>query len=381
MFRVLTVVPTPLALLRLSFRMRLGLVGVLLLLTLSIVWVRFPTPSLDFILIFPLVLACWLFRWRGGFLCLGLVIVVEYIHYNLHFGSTFWSSVWGMFLVTRIVAGTLMCLVIAGLRHMTDALMKAQHTSEQAHLLNEVKDQVLYSLSHELRTPLTQVLGYLDLIEHYHGQLDAETQTQYIMYARSGCEEVLDLLSNVLETARTSTSARPLHLQTFVLHHELQSILKHLDPYLLAEHPVTLALSESLQVYAEPRFVRQIVRNLLTNAFKYTPAHTPIQIQARPDTQPELLCVQISDAGPGIAVEDQALLFQPFVRLKNASTGYIPGTGLGLAICKQLTEAMGGRIWVESRGRKGEGCCFSFTLRLGTAVEPQNLPSSEETLS
>jgi signal transduction histidine kinase len=382
--RVLTIVPTPLALLRLSFRIRLGLVGVSLVLTLSIVWLWFPTPFLDFLMIFPLVLACWLFRWRGGFLCLGLVIIIEFIHYNLSFGSIFWESPWGMFLLTRIVASSLLCLIVAGLRHMTDALVKAQHTSQQAHILNEVKDQVLYSLSHELRTPLTQVLGYLDLIEHYHEHLDAKTQAQYITYARSGCEEVLDLLSNVLETARTSTNDRPLHLQTFALRHELQSILTHLDPYLLEEHPVKLLLSESLQVYAEPRFVRQIIRNLLTNAFKYTPPHTPIQIKAVPDKQPELLCVQVSDAGPGISLEDQSLLFQPFVRLKNASAGYIPGTGLGLAICKQLVEAMGGRIWVESRGRKGEGCCFSFTLRLGTepgaVAGPQDLPSTEETL-
>ena len=100
-------------------------------------------------------------------LCLGTIVVIVGAHYELVFGNTFWHSAWGAFTLTRIVAAFLTCLIFAGLRQMTDALLEAQRVSQQAQLLNQTKDQMLYSLSHELRTPLTQVLGYLDLLEDY----------------------------------------------------------------------------------------------------------------------------------------------------------------------------------------------------------------------
>jgi signal transduction histidine kinase len=111
------------------------------------------------------------------------------------------------------------------------------------------------------------------------------------------------------------------------------------------------------------------MRNLLTNASKYTPAWTPIVVSAdpadeadQPGEQAGMVCVHVRDYGPGIPPEQQASLFQRFVRLPNATKGKQPGSGLGLAICKQLIEAMGGTIRVESSGKDGEGCCFTFTL-------------------
>src|SRR5205807_8763089 len=82
--------------------------------------------------------------------------------------------------------------------------------------------------------------------------------------------------------------------------------------------------------------------------------------------QADMIRVRVRDQGPGIPLEQQPLLFRRFVRLPNAADSMQPGSGLGLAICKQLVEAMGGVIWVESTGRNGEGCCFSFTLMSGS---------------
>jgi signal transduction histidine kinase len=124
-------------------------------------------------------------------------------------------------------------------------------------------------------------------------------------------------------------------------------------------------------VRADRQFLHQILVNLLSNAFKYTPGGTTITISAEPyvpapengtrETAPKVLvCVQ--DAGPGIPPEDIPLLFGKFVRLKRDMVGSVRGTGLGLYICKQMVENMGGRIWVESTGIPGEGSRFCFTL-------------------
>jgi signal transduction histidine kinase len=111
------------------------------------------------------------------------------------------------------------------------------------------------------------------------------------------------------------------------------------------------------------------MRNLLTNACKYTPAGTPITVSAaplgaaeHPRGQAGMVCVRVRDEGPGILPEQQARIFERFVRLPDTAASAQPGSGLGLAICKQLVEAMGGTIWVESTGRAGEGACFSFAL-------------------
>ena len=105
------------------------------------------------------------------------------------------------------------------------------------------------------------------------------------------------------------------------------------------------------------------------NAFKYSLAGTPIVISAALNTDaahagrrtpPVSICVK--DSGPGIPADEISLLFSPFVRLKRDLTGPVQGTGLGLYISKNIVEAMGGRIWVESTGIPGEGSSFCFAL-------------------
>jgi signal transduction histidine kinase len=89
----------------------------------------------------------------------------------------------------------------------------------------------------------------------------------------------------------------------------------------------------------------------------------PYDIHAQ-ETSAEYVCISVKDTGPGIPPEEIGLLFERFVRLQRDLAGAKRGTGLGLYISKQLVEAMGGRIWVESSGIEGEGSLFCFTLPL-----------------
>lgn len=250
---------------------------------------------------------------------------------------------------------------------------RLQQAYEQEHALNEWKDQVLQDLNHELRIPLTQVDGYLELLETYRDTLDAATQAQFIAQAREGCNELLNLIRTAMETLQAPGPLQPVRMSIFSLRHEIHTALAHCDSPLLQEHPVQLDIADSLQVYADPRCLRQVLRNLLSNACKYTPAGTAITVSAsllnatdEPRGQAGMVCVRVRDEGPGISPEHQACVFERFVRLPGAAASAQPGSGLGLAICKQLVEAMGGTIWVESTGRDGEGSCFSFTLASGS---------------
>jgi signal transduction histidine kinase len=376
------VVAVLLRLLRLPVKRRLALALGALVVSLGLYGLAFPATYLSGMLMLPLVLSAWLFGWQGGLLCVAGISLILGAGYGVTFGGTFWSPVWFVPFVTGTLCGLAVCLTVGVMRCMADALLVAQHkiarteqAYQQEHALNEFKEQVLQNLSHELRTPLTHILGYLDLLETYQDQFDAATQARFIIYARSGCEELLSLIATALDPAHASGVQQSLHLSIFSLQHEVQTVMAHLEPGFLQDYRFELDISESVRVYTDPRFVRQVVRNLLTNACKYTPPQTRITVSATPwlpkdgqQAHTNMICVRVSDEGPGIPPEQQPLLFQRFVRLPNAAASTQPGTGLGLAICKQLVEAMGGSIWVESTGQKGEGCCFSFTLASGSAA-------------
>ena len=126
---------------------------------------------------------------------------------------------------------------------------------------------------------------------------------------------------------------------------------------------------EQVTVLADEQALRQVLRNLLSNTFKYAPKGTPVSIRAVVDERPQV-CICVQDAGPGIPPSELPLLFQKFVRLKRDLSGTVRGTGLGLYISKRLIEAMHGQIWAESSGEPGEGSCFCFTLPRACETAP-----------
>ena len=111
-------------------------------------------------------------------------------------------------------------------------------------------------------------------------------------------------------------------------------------------------------VQADPRWIRQVFRNILDNAIKYSPDGGLVIV--RGEVRPEDIVISIADQGLGISPEDLIPLFEKFHRVKAASNYHIPGTGLGLPIARAIIEAHGGRIWVESK--LGHGTTVFFSL-------------------
>src|SRR6266699_741555 len=240
---------------------------------------------------------------------------------------------------------------------------------EQQRRLNELKDQFILHVSHELRTPLTQVYGYLELLGNFHDTLTSEKRARFTLQATQGCETLQQLIDTILDAAGTDSHQTPLQVQEHVVSDLVHEVLEQFEPLQLQEHPVHLEIAEGLVVQADRQALCRVLCNLLSNAFKYPPAQTSVQVVAMrsdPDTGRtdgiSQACICVQDTGPGIAPEDIPLLFGKFVRLKRDLAGSKRGTGLGLYISKHLVEAMGGRIWVESAGIVGQGSRFYFTL-------------------
>jgi signal transduction histidine kinase len=112
------------------------------------------------------------------------------------------------------------------------------------------------------------------------------------------------------------------------------------------------------ELYADKRKVKQVLVNLLSNAFKFTPDGGTITVEVQKAVREVVFSVE--DTGPGISEEDQKRLFRPFEQLQSPLTKKVKGTGLGLHLSKRLVELHGGRIWVKSE--LGKGSIFSFSI-------------------
>ena len=258
--------------------------------------------------------------------------------------------------------------------HVANSQLEEQATQvetayNQQVYLNELKDDFLLNVNHELRTPLTAIYGFLDLLREYHGQLDSTMELTLINQAVYGCEELQQLVNNVLDTLQGDFKEKEPTSDVFSLAMVADEVINLFEPQKKLDYHISLVIPEDLFVLADRQYVHQVLLNLLSNAFKYSPIDTSIEISARlydhstaKRNVQSLVCVSIQDAGPGIPPTEAPLLFGKFVRLKRDLVGSVRGTGLGLYISKQLVEAMGGNIWVESSGVAGQGSRFSFTL-------------------
>ena len=242
---------------------------------------------------------------------------------------------------------------------MTLELLAAYERQKE---LDRLKDQFIMTASHELRTPLTAVQGYIELLEEYNQLLAPEARAEFIAKAHRGCEELVLMVGNIMDASRVEVDAENIRLAPISLAESVQHILEILEGITKRENrSVEIDVPSSLLVMAEDLRLRQVLLNLVSNALKYSPPGSPIAISA--DAQGEDVTLHVRDAGLGVPLEGQQHLFERFMRLERDMNSPIRGAGLGLYISKQLIEAMGGHIWVESTGQPGKGSTFSFTLK------------------
>jgi signal transduction histidine kinase len=233
--------------------------------------------------------------------------------------------------------------------------------------LDELKDQFMVTASHELRTPLTAVQGYLELLAQFGPNLPRAQQQEFLQKARRGCDELVLLLSNVMDASRLEIEAgiRPAHLLRIPVKEVISDVITLIEPQAkLDRRLIQMFVPDQLCAKVDAARLRQVLLNLSSNALKYSPLGTPITYRARAVPDRSAAIISVSDRGPGIRPEDQARLFQRFTRLERDLNSSTRGSGLGLYISRRLIEAMNGRIWVESSGNPGAGTTFHIQLPL-----------------
>jgi signal transduction histidine kinase len=301
---------------------------------------------------------------------------------TLAFGLTYVSSEQALFLITGILDQwaifTIAAVMAASYRQTLRDLSLAYARSRQ---LDELKERFITNVHHELRTPVMTVLGYLDFLERGWQAMPAEQLTRSFQKAREVGGHLMRLIESILDVRRIDETVLE-HPEPVVLRPILAQALELVDPReaKLEGRDISLAIPEGLAVWGEPTRLQQVLTNLISNAGKYSPSGTPIEVAARviarpsktqakeissyPTSGAKLVELTIRDYGLGIPADQAPLLFNRFVRLPRDLASTVVGNGLGLYLCRSLVTAMRGRIWVESSGVSGEGSTFHIQLLL-----------------
>ena len=231
--------------------------------------------------------------------------------------------------------------------------------------VDRLKSEFVATVSHELRTPMTSIRGYVDVLLMGAAGAVNENQEHFLNIIKSNTERLNILVNDLLDVSRIESGRVTLSPQALDLREIAEDVIGDVLRRSQEENkPVALSLEAPKKlphVYGDIERVRQILGNLVDNAYHYTPENGTIIVQIHPNGGKEVQ-VDVKDNGIGIPLEDQARVFERFYRGEHPLVLSTPGTGLGLSIVKQIVEMHKGRIWMKSSGVPGDGSTFSFTL-------------------
>jgi signal transduction histidine kinase/DNA-binding response OmpR family regulator len=235
---------------------------------------------------------------------------------------------------------------------------------------SQAKSEFLARMSHDLRQPLNAIVGFTDLLLMAEGEPLSQKQRRHLGHVAAASRQLLGLVNDLLDLSRVEAGRMEIHpepcdvaalLEETLALFRTQTQNGRISLVLEMASPLSHLLADRVRV-------QQVLHNLLSNAFKFTPEGGLIAVTAK---QVGLqLEVAVRDTGVGIPPEDQQRIFEAYEQA-GSKEGQRKGVGLGLAIAKRLVELHGGRIWVESV--PGQGSTFTFRLPGACQLEPGQL--------
>jgi len=225
---------------------------------------------------------------------------------------------------------------------------------------NQSKSEFLANMSHELRTPLNAINGFSDIMKkEMFGPLGDPRYKEYVSDILFSGQHLLSLINDILDMSKIEAGKMNLNVETVDINELVQQVIRIVRGR--AEdnsQKLIYEAAKTREIEADPRTVKQILLNLITNAIKFTPEGGVVSVDV--NVKSAGIIVQVSDTGIGIAPEDLKRLAQPFEQVETEKSRQVEGTGLGLALSKSLVELHGGNFRIESV--VGEGTTVIFTL-------------------
>ena len=245
------------------------------------------------------------------------------------------------------------------------AVQSALRQKEAAELSSLAKSRFLSQISHELRTPLNAVLGFSQLL--LSDGAATEAQRDQVLHIKRAGDWLLAMISDLMDLSQIETGNLSFDMMVPVDAREVLAGTVDLLAQQAAASEVKLNGVDAgapVWVKADATRLKQVMVNLASNALKYNRTDGAVNFELKTDLAERRVRIEVHDTGVGLTVQQVSQLFQPFNRL-GRERQRIQGTGIGLVIARQIVEAMGGRIGVDSE--PGRGSCFAVTLDMADA--------------
>jgi PAS domain S-box-containing protein len=238
-------------------------------------------------------------------------------------------------------------------------LKKAKEEAESA---NAAKSKFLAVLSHELRSPLNAVIGFSDIIaSESFGPIEVPKYVEYAGEIRDSSRHLLAIIDDMLDIARIESGAVEINEEEFDADKLFEGVRRLMAP-LAEKRDIRLSYAKpdvEIQFHADPRLVRQILINLVTNAVKFTPDGGEVTLGT--DIRPGgAAALWVRDTGIGIPPEHRARVFEPFTQIDSSLSRNFDGVGLGLSIARHLARAHGGELEIDGAPRRGTTVRFTL---------------------
>jgi signal transduction histidine kinase len=246
---------------------------------------------------------------------------------------------------------------------------------EQVKEANQAKTEFMNIASHELKIPMTSIKGYAKLLQMGAGGGLSDQQKEFVGVIASNVDRMARLVNDLLDVSRIEAGRIRLEIQDVQLRDVIDEVLESVRTQVEAKQlNLSVDVDQDLPLLrADYGRMVQIMTNLVSNAYKYTPKGGQVSVVAKSlqngtPGEGEGITITVKDTGFGISPEDQTKLFTKFFRSGDQNIRDEPGTGLGLSITKSMIEAHGGELTFESE--LGQGTAFMFTLPLVCRIPP-----------
>jgi PAS domain S-box-containing protein len=270
----------------------------------------------------------------------------------------------------RLVAG-LETKVLERTRALEDTNRELVLRREEAEAASRSKTDFLSNMSHELRTPLNAIMGFSEIMLMGMAGPVSDKQREFLGDISKSGNHLLSLITDILDLSKVESGKVELEPDQVIVGELVSgSLLLFKEKALKHAVKVESSIDPAVpQIVADRRKLKQVLVNLLSNAFKFTPDGGSVRVETRMISDfgsaihENFIEFSVADTGHGIDPEHQQLLFRPFQQLDSSLTRKHAGTGLGLSLCRRFIELHGGRIWVESEPGKGSTFRFAVPVR------------------